>query len=1033
MNKKQPLKTVAFFTLFSTLVGVSINTHINNGDVVAASAATSRINADNYAITSPSDYYSGISDVETGTTLRAKIYNLMIATHKLTTTYDELKQVFTITDANPNKSGQVELFYTGEYRDYSESFSGTINREHVWPNSRGVGEAGPGADAQHLRPCDVTVNSKRANLRYGQGGYIPTDAYKGVAARIIFYIGAHYGPDSTYKLVLNEDNYTGQGTTFSSLSTLLEWNLLYPVNASEVRRNNAAQGIQGNRNPFIDNPSYACRIWGDTSDKTRAACATEAATVDEDVENVKSLIAGIGTVSFSAEENIIAAEAAYALLDATQKSQVTNYSVLQAAREKLDSLKSLETDVLNVITLIDNIGTVTLTSRGKINAATEAYQALSTAKQAQVFNYAILLAATEEYNDLIDVQSSSGISINFYDSSTLSATSGKDLTLAELQNRVDGATGTSTITSFSNNSTTVQYGKNGGLTLGSSSKTGSVTIGVNPGFSPYNLKLYAAKYDSGTFTVNSASASSGTIANKGTTLDQVTNPLTWNSLTASTLTIATSAGRATIYKIEIENPNPAVASDVALLNKLIEALKESEDVLDIASDIEYAEELYASLSASEKLEITDYATLVQLRSELDRINLFDQEVDRITDLIATIGTVSVSSKNNIIAAETAYANASEEIKRAIPNHEQLVEARATYDQLKANFVINLINSIGNVTLSSQSLINEANEAYNALENANQKALVLNYSKIAEASLAYENLLNNHDYTLDFSNSNWDSTELGAHIINDENMKYDMSCGKLENGVTYLGADESNNDKLLFKEESDFAGLESALQNSHNYYVGIKMLNIAISKPTEVIFSWSSTTASFELALVVSYDEGATWSTLSTLNNVTGSGSISWNSNASKGLKNANSNSHAQYALIAGSDTAGYIVDLAVVANYEGRLVDTESNLDALISIIESANTCIDYINIVEYKALYEELSEQEKITFKNTIGSDDVNVKDKLDYMETLYNQSIAEASDAASLTSINKYEVTFLIFVSIFAGAIGYYYVTQKKKLKLN
>jgi hypothetical protein len=42
---------------------------------------------------------------------------------------------------------------------------------------------------------------------------------------------------------------------------LLQWNAQDPPSTFEINRNNAIASYQGNRNPFIDNPYLATRIW----------------------------------------------------------------------------------------------------------------------------------------------------------------------------------------------------------------------------------------------------------------------------------------------------------------------------------------------------------------------------------------------------------------------------------------------------------------------------------------------------------------------------------------------------------------------------------------------------------------------------------------------------------------------------------------------------------------------------------------------------------------------------------------------------
>ena len=94
-------------------------------------------------------------------------------------------------------------------------------------------------------------------------------------------------------LKLSEDpfnhDYNGSdpSNTMGCLSDMLRWNLAYLpsdttlsgnddiARRAELNRNDVIQkhaSGQGNRNPFIDHPEYACRIWGDTNDTTRSIC-----------------------------------------------------------------------------------------------------------------------------------------------------------------------------------------------------------------------------------------------------------------------------------------------------------------------------------------------------------------------------------------------------------------------------------------------------------------------------------------------------------------------------------------------------------------------------------------------------------------------------------------------------------------------------------------------------------------------------------------------------------------------------------------
>ena len=172
------------------------------------------------------------------------------------------------------------------------------------------GESGGGADMHHLRPVEARLNSARNNHPYGEvtnrdskksyaklgtnqtyahGGYTdatndvfePLDSKKGDVARIILYTYIHYnsykvsdvfgsygttngnGTSSYFSTsLLSLTKTTNKSTESAALTMLLDWNTSDPVDDIERRRNEQVATYQGNRNPFIDDSTYADKIWG---------------------------------------------------------------------------------------------------------------------------------------------------------------------------------------------------------------------------------------------------------------------------------------------------------------------------------------------------------------------------------------------------------------------------------------------------------------------------------------------------------------------------------------------------------------------------------------------------------------------------------------------------------------------------------------------------------------------------------------------------------------------------------------------------
>ncbi len=152
-----------------------------------------------------------------------------------------------------------------------------MNKEHVWPNSKGGNLVED--DLHMVRPTLTSENSARGNEFYVAGangdlgtGWDPAscgnESYRGDAARIIFYCCIA----DTQLTLVDKISDAKANKTMGKLSDLLLWNIQYPVQDREDVRNNAVEEIQGNRNPFIDHPEYACKIWGEYSSTTRSIC-----------------------------------------------------------------------------------------------------------------------------------------------------------------------------------------------------------------------------------------------------------------------------------------------------------------------------------------------------------------------------------------------------------------------------------------------------------------------------------------------------------------------------------------------------------------------------------------------------------------------------------------------------------------------------------------------------------------------------------------------------------------------------------------
>ena len=169
--------------------------------------------------------------------------------------------------------GGHECAYTGAFVAGEmgvEPNNDDLNCEHTWPRARmGARDtllySHQQSDIHHLLPTVPGVNSSRGSLHFGEsvrnrdlswspairgvdgenhGVFAPRAERKGDVARVIFYFSARWGAD----IVDWEE------------ATLRRWHAEDPVDARERGRNDAIEGIQGNRNPFIDCPGLVGSI-----------------------------------------------------------------------------------------------------------------------------------------------------------------------------------------------------------------------------------------------------------------------------------------------------------------------------------------------------------------------------------------------------------------------------------------------------------------------------------------------------------------------------------------------------------------------------------------------------------------------------------------------------------------------------------------------------------------------------------------------------------------------------------------------------
>ncbi|WP_053971141.1 endonuclease [Mangrovimonas sp. ST2L15] len=259
-------------------------------------------------------YYQDIDFTESPSSIKTQLSDLITTTHTTeipytsseTDTWDAVK----LTDEVPENMNQVFLIYGFDNNDgdfetdytrdkdlscHTSNCSGLWTREHVFARSLAIpslttDQPGPGTDVHNLRACDGNMNSTRSNRLFQDssgdshittsGEWYPGDEWKGDVARIIMYMYLRYPTQCL-------PNNTGYGNNMyhpDMPDVFLDWNEQDPVSEVELQRNDVLEDMQGNRNPFIDNPYLATMIWnGPDAEDTWNLMSIE----EEQIEKIK--------------------------------------------------------------------------------------------------------------------------------------------------------------------------------------------------------------------------------------------------------------------------------------------------------------------------------------------------------------------------------------------------------------------------------------------------------------------------------------------------------------------------------------------------------------------------------------------------------------------------------------------------------------------------------------------------------------------------------------------------------------------------
>ncbi len=449
------------------------------------------------------------------------------------------------------------------------------NREHTIPKSWwGDAESVQGSDLIIVLPSDGKINGMRSNYPYGEvsGGtawkhssdtesnylgtssntnyvsgtvFEPFDSRKGDLARTYFYAATRYSQNPTGNKNLGPvTNWTsgygnsvfgeGNGYTYgfknSYLTMLLKWHREDPVSSWEIQRNNLVEDKQGNRNPFIDHPSYVDLIWGGTY----GAAQQNGESTNSNSTVVNGVITTSGTPTPTATLSSIAVQ-----------NPKTSYNVNDTFVKP------------TVIATFSDSSTSDVTN----SAVFSGYNLSNTGNQTVNVSYTYD-GVTKYTSYSITVSSGGGSSTSGEYKIVFNTVSSDGSATLSTQEVLDFATENTLVTSFTD--ATKCYSGTKGIKFGSSSAIGSFTASLKSGVQSNISKIVVSSYQYGTDTGNLKL----TVGSSSQTFSP-SSGLTWEPSTAlsgTTLKLETTSKRAYVKSVTFTigsstpTPTPTLSS-----------------------------------------------------------------------------------------------------------------------------------------------------------------------------------------------------------------------------------------------------------------------------------------------------------------------------------------------------------------------------------------------------------------------------------------------------------------------------------------